>query len=173
MVYILESISLCSLVIDYEKVEIISLALLWSQYSGLLAVMSLALMSTVSMDQFSLLSGKFQQGHESEETGEGLLRQPILQLLKYQFLGGTAGEKVLLCGADKIGPLRFFLYNLCSSIIWLSIIFMAGIILRVVLTHFIGRFGPVEFEAIIGILTVYIAGLAGMTACKKINQGMR
>lgn len=170
MTYILESISMISLVIDYGEVELTSLAVLWNEYSGLVAVMSLALMSTVSLDQFTLLRGKFPQGQEATGIEEVLLQQPIIQLLKYQFLGGTREESIFLTGADKIGPLRFFLYNLCSTLIWLSVIFLAGMVLRFVITYFIGRFGPLEFEAIVGILTVYLTGLTGMMTIKKIKS---
>ncbi|MGK7369434.1 MAG: hypothetical protein ACNS64_04405, partial [Candidatus Halalkalibacterium sp. M3_1C_030] len=170
MTYILESISMISLVIDYGEVELTSLAVLWNEYSGLVAVMSLALMSTVSLDQFTLLRGKFPQGQETTGIEEVLLQQPIVQLLKYQFLSGTREESIFLTGADKIGPLRFFLYNLCSTLIWLSVIFLAGMVLRFVITYFIGRFGPLEFEAVVGILTVYLTGLTGMMTIKKIKS---
>jgi hypothetical protein len=171
MVYILESISLFSLVIEYEKFDLVSMALLWNDYSGLIAVMSLALMSTVSLDQFSFLRGRFPQSHEGIASRGSLLNQPIVQLLKYQFLGGTREESVFLAGADKIGPIRFFLYNLWSTVIWLSVVFLAGMTLRVAIIYFIGRFGPVEFETIVGILTAYLVGLSGLMIFKKLKSG--
>ncbi len=141
----------------------VSLALLWSDYSGLLAIMSLALMSTVSLDQFSLLRGKLKPvkgiRDMNRSTTGSFSSQPIRQLLKYQISGETITESRFLNGAEKVGSLRFLYYNLCSTIIWLSVLLTAGIFLRAVLIHVIGRFGPVEFEAIIGILAVYVTGL--------------
>ena len=169
MGYTLDFISFFNLVIDYEKVDMTSLALLWSNYSGLAAIMSMALMSTVSIDQFTLIQGSFRQGVRSSGTERNRQRTPFIQFLKYQFLGGTRKEMRLLKGMDKIGSFQFFLYNLGSSLIWLSVIFIAGILARVVLTAYFGRFGPVEFEAIVGILVVYSVGLTGTILLRRLN----
>lgn len=149
-----------------------SLALLWSDYSGLAAIMSLALMSTVSLDQFSLMRGKWHLG-QKVALGSGLEKQPLRQFLKYQFLGGTTEEATFLVGLEKLGPIRFFAYNFCSTVIWLSVVFAAGIVFRIALNEFFGRFGPVEFEVIAGILSVYIFGLAGTVILKRINPARK
>lgn len=171
MVYTLDFISLLSLVIEYDSVYMTSLALLWSAHSDLAAIMALALMSTVSLDQFSLIRGKLHPNETEAEDGRDLIHQPLVQLLKYQFFGGTGEERFFLIGAEKIDPVRFFMYNLCSTVIWLSVIFLAGITLRIAVTRYIGRFGPVEFEVIMAILAVYITGLMGTVALKRIKPG--
>lgn len=168
MAYTLDFISFFNLVIDYEAVDLTTLTILWCDYSGLAAIMSLALMSTVSLDQFSLLMGRLHPTHKGFSNGVGLEKQPLIQFLKYQFLGGTRKESSFLIGAEKIGPFRFFVFNLCSTAIWLAVVFTAGILLRLAINHFIGRFGPVGFEVIVGILIVYIVGLTGTVILKKL-----
>lgn len=167
MTYIFESISMISLVIDYGKVELTSFAVLWSESSGLLAILSLALMSTVSVDQFSLLSGKFKNSSIGASADKSLVKQPIIQLLKYQFLGSTERERKYLAGANEIGSFQFLIYNMCSVFIWLAVIFLAGTALRATWTQYFGRFGPVEFEIITGILAVYIFGLGALILFKN------
>ena len=171
MVYTLDFISFFNLVMEYESVDMTSLALLWSDYSDLAAIMTIALMSTVSLDQFSLMRGKLHPNQKVANNGRDLIHQPLVQLLKYQFFGGTGNERFFLIGAGKISPFRYFVYNICSSLIWLSVVFLAGVILRIAVIQFTGRFGPVEFEIIMAILAVYIIGLMGTGILKRLHPG--
>lgn len=160
MAYLFESFSLLSLVINYEEIELASLIFTWSKYSGLTAILGIALISTMSIDQLSLIQGKFQNKlHDKSIADDELSKQPIKQFLKYHFLGSTKQDRIFLAGADKIGQLRFFKYNLGSSLIWISVIAVAGAGLRYLWINTFGHFGPFEVEIITGILTVYLSGL--------------
>ncbi len=159
------------LIISYDQVELTSLVSSWSDYGDLSAILAMALMTSLCYDQLSLLRGKFSPQQKARVvSAERLVNQPIRQFLKYQFLGSTEKDAVYLTGADKIGAFRFFFYNLCSSVIWLSAIILAGVGFRYLGVSIYGTFGPVEFELITCILAVYLAGLAVIIPAKiKIN----
>ena len=171
MAYLFESLSLFSLVTDPEKVELTALIMFWSKYSGLSAILALVLMSSISVDQLTLIQGKFKTKHQNDYgTNNMLFRQPIIQFLKYHFFGSTKQDRIYLRGANEIGQLRFLVYNLTSTLIWISVIVMAGIALRYAWTNLFGNFGPLEVEIISGILTVYISGLLIIIISKFIRN---
>lgn len=174
MAYLFESLSLLSLVTDPEKVELTALIMFWSKYSGLSAILAMALTSSLSIDQLTLIRGKFKTKNLNDfGANNGLFRKPILQFLKYHFFGSTKQDRIYLSGANEIGQVRFLLYNLTSTLIWISVIVMAGIGLRYALTNLFGNFGPVEVEIISGILTVYVSGLIILISAKLIRKSRR
>lgn len=167
MAYLFDTLSLLSLVINYEEVELASLIITWSKYSGLSAILAIALMSSVSIDQLSLIQGKFQDNLPGEfAVDEKLSTQPMKQFLKYHFSGSTRQDRIYLAGADKIGQMRFFTYNLGSSLLWISTIAVAGAGLRYLWINTFSHFGPFEVEIIAGILTVYVSGLLVLVLTK-------
>lgn len=160
MEHIIEPFLLIGLFIDQQMIELSSLVGTWEHYSDLSAVLAMALMTSLALDQLSFLNGKFradsQKDHKESQMG---LRNPIMQFIKFQLWGSLNSERNYLDGAGQISQLKFFSYNLIASGMLLIATILAGAALRSIWVANFGHFGPFEVEVISGIVTVYVLGL--------------
>lgn len=130
-------------------------------YKDLTLLLLMALFAMAGADQFSMIKGKFSKSKNAGAVANPAIeKKPFRQLFKHQLFTGFVEEQSYLRGAEQIGGVKFFIYNLLALGAWLSLLVALGAVLRTTWVGYLGSFGPFEVEFIAAVMAAYVLILA-------------
>lgn len=149
--------SFITLVLDPEGIKLAAVLSGTKEYMDLTVILATALFAIVGIDQISLLRGEFGTSATTTSSVNTIVQEkPFLQFFKHQLFAGIHADNAFLKGAEEIGHLRFFLYNLLATTALLTMLMVIGSVIRMVWIELFGHFGPFEFEFISALMVAYL-----------------
>lgn len=168
MEYIIYIASFFALVIDPDGLRLAFVLNGGKEYMDLTVILTTALFAIVGVDQISLLMGEFRQPNKAPDSAVSQLSEkPFLQFFKYQLFSGIKKENPFLEGAEEMGHLKFFLYNLLAVTALLTLLMFVGVIIRMAWVSLFGHFGPFEFELLSALMVAYLLFFAVQFSKKR------
>ncbi|MCX6234389.1 MAG: DedA family protein [Bacteroidetes bacterium] len=147
-------------------------------YMNIFLVATLAILITLTSDWFYFFLGRY-KGRTVIEKRPSLMKHagkvkdyiekhPRLLLVSYRFLYGFRILTPLMIGMSKISTIRFLIISFFMTIIWASLLILAGYFFGHVLKGQIKEFERYELFVILGILMIGIS-LSVLTWVRERN----
>lgn len=156
MEYLFEVASFCTLAHELKNAEVAALLQTGMAYKDLTLLLAVALFAMVFADQIAMVRGKFSSYSGGTGKQPAIKQQPFQQLFKNQLFAGFLDQSAYMKGAEQMGSLKFFTYNLLALGSWLVILLIMASGLRALWIGYFGSFGPFEVEMIAALLAVYL-----------------
>lgn len=161
MELLFEFTSFLTLAHDLKSADVAALLNTGMEYRDLTILLVTALFAMVGADQLLVMSGKLGTPKTSSSDSTAPIEEkPFRQLFKYQLLPGFDNHHSKLEGAEQIGHLRFFFYNVLAIAAWLILLVAVGSVLRSLWVGLFGHFGPLEVEFIAAVMGAYLIFMA-------------
>ena len=157
---IMELTSFLTLAHELKSAELAIMLNTGMAYKDITLLLLTALFAMAGADQFSMMRGKFGGLKSAAAANPAIEKKPFRQLLKHQLFTAFVDEESYLRGAEQIGHVKFFIYNLLALSTWLCLLVALGAGLRTIWVGYFGSFGPFEVEFIAAVMAVYVTTLA-------------